>query len=292
MIDIRHLRYFVTVAEERHFTRAAEKLHISQPPLSMQIKQLEDCLDVKLLERGTRHVSLTKAGCFFYQEAQKILYSLEGIYRETYNIAQGEAGILRLGFAGSVATGFLQMLIRDFSKQYQSVKFELHQANNSDMRTAMLNGKFDACLVRFPFNVPESLNCYILKDEKFLLATHKPISTLEEIEQKNYDLVIFPRHIAPELHDMLLSLIDKINIPYNQVIHATEQLTILGLVASGCGFALVPESLKLLRMKDVYYYPIEERGFQAPIALLTQRRTDKITDNFVTFSKSKTNNTH
>ena len=112
MVELRHLRYFLAVAEEKHFGRAADRLHMAQPPLSSQIKQLEAELETLLLERTTRKVELTEAGALLMERARQILAEVEATKHDVAEVGRGAAGILRVGFAGTATYRLMPEIVR------------------------------------------------------------------------------------------------------------------------------------------------------------------------------------
>ncbi len=137
-MELRHLRYFIAVAEELHFTKAAERLHIAQPPLSQQIQQLEAELEVKLFDRKTkRQVELTEAGKVFLQEAYQLLVQLEKAVALTQRTGRGETGQLRIGFTSLVIYDLLPVILRQFREQFQEVELVLLELTTSKQEQAL-----------------------------------------------------------------------------------------------------------------------------------------------------------
>jgi DNA-binding transcriptional LysR family regulator len=165
-MDLRHLRYFVAVAEERHFTRAAERLGIKQPPLSLQIRQLEQELGTPLFRRLTRGVELTEPGTLLLDEARQILEQVERTKANVRNRARGETGHIRVGFAG--ATYFqprVPGLVQTYRRRYPGVVLSPVQSNTPHLVEALRNGSVDVAFVRPPLGDGEGLTVHPLVQE-------------------------------------------------------------------------------------------------------------------------------
>src|ERR1700756_5637785 len=170
-MDLRHLRYFVAVAEERHFTRAAERLGIKQPPLSLQIRHLEQELGTPLFRRLTRGVELIEPGTLLLDEARQILEQVERTKANVQNRARGETGRIRVGFAG--ATYFqprIPGLIRAYRKIYPDVMLTPEQSNTPHLIKALRNGSVDVAFVRPPLNDGEGIAVQTLVEESMRIV--------------------------------------------------------------------------------------------------------------------------
>src|SRR3954469_655248 len=139
-MELRHLRYFVAVAEELHFRRAAERLHMSQPPLSQQIRQLEEEVGVQLLTRNQRRVELTAAGAAFLVRAREILDAVEDAARQARRVQRGEVGRLAVGFVGSAMYSFVPELLRAFREQAPGTALRLHELGTTSSCASSTTG--------------------------------------------------------------------------------------------------------------------------------------------------------
>src|SRR6202046_108380 len=147
-IELRHLRYFVAVAEELHFGRAAARLHLAQPPLSQQIRKLEELLGYALFARTSRSVSLTPAGEALLQRARRTLRNVQRDIDETRSIARGDVGSLHIGFVGSAMLASLPGIFRTYGKAYPQVRLHLHESFTSMVIEGLENGTLDAGILR------------------------------------------------------------------------------------------------------------------------------------------------
>src|SRR5271156_1248124 len=173
-IELRHLRYFVAVAEELHFSRAARRLHLAQPPLSQQIRKLEELLGYPLLDRTSRSVSLTAAGQVFLERAQRTLRNVQRDIDETRSIGRGEVGSLHIGFIGSAMLTTLPAIFRSYREKYPQVRLHLHESFTALVTEGLENGTLDAGILRDgdPF---EGLQVTTILSEPFVAvipATH------------------------------------------------------------------------------------------------------------------------
>ena len=163
-MELRHLRYFVTVAEELHFGRAARKLHISQPPLSMQIRALENELGVTLLNRTQRHVSLTEAGAALLGEARHVLARVEQAVLVTKRAGRGEIGELAIGFISVADYNVLPVVLREFRRRFPLVRLTLRESTTDAQIGDLLAGRIDVGFVLPPINEPSLETAPILRE--------------------------------------------------------------------------------------------------------------------------------
>jgi DNA-binding transcriptional LysR family regulator len=202
-MDLRHLRYFVAVAEERHFTRAAERLGIKQPPLSLQIKQLEQELGTPLFRRLTRGVELTEPGTLLLDEARQILEQVERTKANVRNRARGETGHIRVGFAG--ATYFqprVPGLVQTYRRRYPGVVLSPVQSNTPHLVEALRNGSVDVAFVRPPLGDGEGLTVHPLVQEPMRIVlpskhpqAHERSVSLATLAHETF--ILFPGQSGP-----------------------------------------------------------------------------------------------
>ncbi len=264
-MELRQLRYFVAVAEERHFGRAAKRLRLSQPPLSAQIKGLEEELGVKLFQRSTRQVALTDAGRTFLERAEGILEAVEEAKEAAKGADEGVRGRLEIGFISSATLGLLPPAIRLFRERFGGIDIELRELTSAQQIDALYAGEIRVGLVRLPLRAP-GIRFEPLQEESFLVAlpSGHPLEALESVPLEamvDQPLIFFTRQLMPSLHAQIVELFQRVGAFPNVVQHAVHLQTIVGLVASDVGLAILPEPAKRLSREGVVY-----RSLDAPDA--------------------------
>jgi DNA-binding transcriptional LysR family regulator len=264
-VELRQLRYFVAVAEERHFGRAAKRLRLSQPPLSAQIKGLEEELGVKLFQRSTRQVALTDAGRTFLERAEGILEAVEEAKEAAKGADEGVRGRLEIGFISSATLGLLPPAIRLFRERFGGIDIELRELTSAQQIDALYAGEIRVGLVRLPLRAP-GIRFEPLQEESFLVAlpSGHPLEALESVPLEamvDQPLIFFTRQLMPSLHAQIVELFQRVGAFPNVVQHAVHLQTIVGLVASDVGLAILPEPAKRLSREGVVY-----RSLDAPDA--------------------------
>jgi len=259
MIEIRHLRYFLAVAEEKHFGRAADRLHITQPPLTRQIQQLERLLELKLFIRTKRHVELTDAGAAFVDEAKDLLDRLDQAQKATQRIARGEAGELRIGFVSTANYNVLPPILRTFKTNYPDVRIRLEELTGDEQLMALEQATIDLGIM---FPEMRQHSCWMSMYKEPLVAVvpkgHPNISTRStkrvSVKQLAHEpFVMFPRPLAPSLYDRILRYTETNGFSPNIVQEARQMQTIIGLVAGHIGVSIVPASMQAMRRADVQF---------------------------------------
>lgn len=280
-MDLRHLRYFVAVADEQNFTRAAEKLHISQPPLSRQIQDLEEELGLPLFERGSRPLKLTEGGRFFYGHATRLLEQAAQAIRTTKRIAQMQRRLV-IGFVPSTIYGALPRLVRLFRAAQPQTELALVEMSSVEQIEALKNGRIDVGFGRVRLDDP-SVKREILREESLVAAIPmehelaKERGTLSLTEIAKHDHLVYPRNPRPSYADQVLTLFRDMGLEPRAVHEVQELQTALGLVASGMGLCLVPASANRMRPDEVVYRPVAEAKAVSPIIMST-RLQDQSTD--------------
>ena len=259
-MELRHLRYFVAVAEELHFHRAAERLHISQPPLSQQIRALERELDVLLLDRNRRSVSLTPAGSVFLNEARAILDAVEAATEAARSVARGEAGRLAIGFVGSAMHGALPDVLREYRRTHPAVALALTELPTAAQLEALAAGRIDVGVLRPPVREP-GLALATIQTEPFVVALPEdhPLAAEQEVPLAallDEPFVLLSRREAPGLHLSLAEAMSAAGGVPRVVQEAREMQTVVGLVAAGLGVSLVPASVGADAHHGVAYRPV------------------------------------
>jgi len=270
-VELRHLRYFVTVADELHFRRAAERLHISQPPLSQQIRALERELGVQLLERNRRSVKLTAAGAVLLRDAREILASVDAAAETARSVARGEAGRLALGFVGSAMHGALPGVLRAHRRAFSQVQLVLTEMPTAGQITALMAGRIDAGVIRPPVREP-GLAFETIHREPIVIALPEdhPLAARHEValaELVAEPFVLLARREAPGLHESLGEAMAAAGGVPGVVQEVREMQTVVGLVAAGLGVSLVPASVGADEHRGVAFRPVAGTAPTVELAL-------------------------
>jgi DNA-binding transcriptional LysR family regulator len=264
-LELRQLRYFVAVAEELHFGRAALRLHMTQPPLSQTIQALEASLGTALFARTNRSVALTPAGHALLPEARRLLQQAEGLPALAQRAAAGETGRLALAFVSTADYSVLPALLRRFRETYPQVAIELREATSDVQQEDLLEYRIDAGLLIPPLSdkTADALHYQTVLTEPLVAALPQGLrsnrgnhSGLRLERVRDQPLIIFPRHIAPGLHDAILACFHEAGVTPRIAQEAIQMQTIVGLVSAGMGIALVPQSVSNLRRPGVEYRPL------------------------------------
>jgi DNA-binding transcriptional LysR family regulator len=260
MFDFSQLRCFAAVAEELHFGRAAARLNMTQPPLSRQIQVLERVLDVQLLERTSRSVRLTAAGRSFLPEAQRILLLAESATQMTRQVAAGRAGVLKLGFTAASAYDCLPRLVAAFRRTLPDVTLALREMVTGDQIGELRAGRLDAALVRPPVMHPDLVAVRALAEPLVAaLPAGNPLadrSALTPADLGGEPLIGYAPNEARYFHDLVQDLLAEAGLQPRIVQHLAQIHSILALVRSGLGIALVPAGAAHLRLDGVVFRPL------------------------------------
>jgi DNA-binding transcriptional LysR family regulator len=264
-MELRHLRYFVVVAEELHFTRAAERLGMQQPPLSQQIRALEQELGFELFRRHPKGADLTAGGTVFLQEARAILAGVDAAAQRAARAADGSEGTLSIGVtSSSVAHPVLPDILRAYRARYPKVSLDLREGNAAELTEAIDSGKLDAAFLRQPVRRPARLAFHQLLEEDMLLvlpADHRllrnrtdgatPTIALAELADENFILV--RKHGAPGMYSNLVQACEQAGFTPRIVHEIDRMLTNISLVAAGVGISAVPASMREFHKERVVY---------------------------------------
>jgi len=278
-MELRHLRYFVAVAEEGHITRAAERLGIQQPPLSLQIRALELELDAKLFKRLPRGVELTDAGKAFLEKARGILDQVERALVTTRRTARGEQGRVAVGFTSSAPFHpFVPRVIRSFREISPLVSLVLEESGSSELVQAVYSEEIDAAFIRSPVADVVGLLVRPILEEEMLVAlpdahplasqSHAlPLSALA-----NETFILYKRPGGPGLYDTIITACRGSGFSPSVGQEAPRIISTLNLVAAGLGVSIVPASLRRLQMDGVIYRRLEDNAqLRAPLILACRR---------------------
>jgi DNA-binding transcriptional LysR family regulator len=251
-IDLRHLRYFLAVAEELHFGRAAQKLHMAQPPLSQQIRRLEQEIGYPLFLRSSRSVKLTPAGKSLVDRARRTLHKVDEDLDAVRSVARGEVGVLKVGFVGSAMLTSLPAILDRYRRLYAGVQLHLNEFHTSHLIEALRDGSADVALARDP-GVADDLHVEPAFIEPFIAVVPKrhPLAKLRSIpiqRLRDEPFVFFPRSAGSNAWENTMKLL---GFHPNVVQEAPQWLTVVRLVGAGLGVTVAPASVQQIVSPDV-----------------------------------------
>jgi DNA-binding transcriptional LysR family regulator len=278
-MELRHLRYFIAVAEEGHITRAAERLGMQQPPLSQQIKALERELDVQLFRRKPRGVELTDAGRAYLENARAILDQLGHAAETTRRTARGEQGRICIGITPtSPFHPFAPRVIRAFRDAFPQVSLRLEERLGSELIEQLRNEQIDAAFIRTPLVDPEGLVVTRLLEEPLLVAlpsNHALVGqrtlSLRSLARETF-IVYGPA--GRGFYDLTIVACNAAGFSPRIGQEAPRVTSLLALVATGVGITLVPASLQQMHIDGVMYRPLDGRAQPRAVLNLVSRRGD------------------
>ncbi len=259
-MELRHLRYFVAVAEEKHITRAAERLGMQQPPLSQQIRALERELDVQLFRRKPRGVELTDAGSAFLADARAILSHIDHAFATTKRTARGEQGEIAVGFTSSAPFHtFVPRIIRAYRDAFPRVSLTLEEGGTTELIDDLRNERIDAAFIRTAIANQEGIIVSTLLQEAMVLALprghvlsrRKGALALRTLAGETF--IVYRRRSGPGLYDAIMAACNAAGFSPRIGQEAPRIVSTLNLVAAGLGISLVPESLQRMRMDGVVF---------------------------------------
>jgi DNA-binding transcriptional LysR family regulator len=255
------LSCFIAVAEELHFGRAAERLHMTQPPLSRQIQQLEGELGVQLIDRTTRSVTLTPAGVAFLPDARRILQLAEGAAMTVRRVPAGDLGTVVVGFTAASAHVVLPLLLEEAREKLPDVKLELREMVTSVQLESLLNGELDLGMARPPVKRPGLVSRPLLHEQLIAaLPMGHPLAdlgrqlTLNDLDGE--DVIMYSPVQARYFNQLLISTFTIAGATPRYVQYVTQVHTMLVLVRSQIGIALVPASAATLHPEGVVFRSI------------------------------------
>jgi DNA-binding transcriptional LysR family regulator len=258
-MELRHLRYFITLAEELHFGRAAQRLHIQQPPLSRQIQLLEAELGFPLFERSRRRVELTPAGHALLGRARQVFEALDTAIHDARSASEGESGRLVVGYPSSLAYSGLTELLRAFRTRFPAVDLSLRELSPGEQIEALKAGGLDVGFVRSSIDDP-ALGAELVRREMLMivlpddhrLAAQRSIS-LEALKHEPF--VMFPRARGPAFFDQLMGLCHAAGFT-PRIEQEAPQLDIISMVAAGFGVSIMPSSMRNFRRPGLSFRAI------------------------------------
>lgn len=278
-IELRHLRYFVAVAEELHFGRAAQRLHLAQPPLSQQIRKLEEILGYPLFVRTSRTVRLTAAGEVFLERARRTLRNVQQDMDEARSIGRGDVGSLRVGFIGSSMLTPLPAMLGQYRRQFPRVQLQLQEAHTSGVVQSLLKGTLDAGFLR-DGDPTKDLVIEPLFSEPFIAVlphTH-PLAARSSISPRqlcDQPFVFFSPTAGTLAYQKPISLCEQHGFRPQVVQEAPQWLTILRLVGAGLGVTIAPACVQQIAAPNIACLRLREAPIHSDIELAYQARESR-----------------
>ena len=261
-MELRHLRYFLALAEEKHFGRAAERLHMAQPPLSSQIKQLETELGTTLFERTTRRVELTHAGTLLVDRARQILGDVEAARCDVADVGRGAAGVLRAGFSGTATYRLMPEVVRLFQEQLPAVRLQISgEMLTPRMEQGLLENRLDAAVLRPPVQ-SEEISLDEVEQTRLVVALprqHRLAHAEDPVsigEFSGDEVISYPRDSS--VASVMTELSRQAGFRPRIVQEATETSTLIALISAGLGIGFLPGSSSLPLHGSIAIRPLAE----------------------------------
>jgi len=287
-MELRHLKYFLAVAEELNFTKASEKLFISQPPLSRQIMELEQELQAKLFIRNNKKVELTEAGKYFEKEVTALFQNLERITIKTKKIAENVSGEFRIAYISSIYSSVISDLIKHLKEQFPYVNFKLFEVSTTKQIAALEQGKIELGIIRSPVKSPK-IKSQLWFQDGFSVVYNKnliQINSEKEISNlKDETFVFFNKDYAPHYHEILLELCAFYGFT-PKIVHESNNInSIVQLVKNGLGISIVPSNIaKNNPDAEIGFVELKKVNLFTDVSLITSKEDDsEITKSAVEF---------
>ena len=289
-IDLRHLRYFLAVAEELHFGHAAKRLHMAQPPLSQQIRRLEMEIGHPLFVRTSRSVTLTPAGKSLLERARRTLHRVDEDVEAVRSVARGDVGLLKVGFVGSAMLTSLPSILGKYRRLYPRVQLHLDEFHTSMLLEALRDGSVDVALAR-DSGTAEDLHVerafvepfLAVVPQKHVLASRKiiPIRLL-----RDEPFVFFPRAAGSYAWENTIRLCEQAGFHPNIVQEAPQWLTVVRLVGAGLGVTIFPASVAQILSPDVVCRKLSPSGGATSIDLVYRmQESSPLVDRFCALAR-------
>lgn len=256
-IELRHLRYFLTVAQTLHFSKAAQLLGIAQPPLSQQIKRLEQLLGHRLFDRTTRGVKLTLAGQLLAERARSTIEKVQDDVAQVRRLGRGEEGTLTVGFSGSVMFTDLPVAIQNYRRRFPKVELRLRELSTSAQISALLAGTIDLAFLR-DGEPTEGIEITTLFAERYVAVL--PVAhalarkrSLRVLDLRKEPFILFARRMGPLAFDRTIACCERNGFRPNIVQDAPQWPTLVRLVAAGLGVSLAPACVANIAIPGAIY---------------------------------------
>jgi len=294
-MDLRRIRYFVTVAETLHFGRAAERLNIAQPPLSQQIRVLENELNVRLFDRTNRQVELTQAGGLLLPEARALLAQADRIETTASRVQQGALGELHIGLTSAGAlTPVIRKLILAYRRAFPGVALRIQELTTQEQLSATLDRKLDIAFIRSNVtpSLPPTLHAKRLVKDALVVAL--PLAhpfaadpaplAVQALAAEPF--IMFPSVGGTGVYDQIIALCFRAGFVPQVEQEAQAATTMIGLVAAGLGVALVPSSFKGIAVDEVAFRDLADPGAKSAMWIVMRKDATEHEDAFWRLAKA------
>jgi DNA-binding transcriptional LysR family regulator len=278
-MDLRRVRHFVVLADTLNYRRAAQRLNMAQPPLTVSIQKLEAELSVKLFERGRNGVSLTLAGRAVLLEARKLLFHGAQLREVATGAHCGTGGILHIGFVGSTTHGMLQKLLPKFRSEYPGVELDLREGTSIGIVRSLEEGTLDIGLVRVPLLCTSPVTLVQLERDEYIAAlpranplANKGLLKLSDLASESF--IMYGADLAGGLNSTAMFACQQAGFIPRVAQEAVQIQTVLALVESGLGVALVPSIIQRYVNDRIAYRPFVDFPSSAAIGLSLARMAD------------------
>jgi len=288
-IELRHLRYFLAVAETLHFSQAAQRLGIAQPPLSQQVRRLEQLLGHRLFDRSTRGVKLTLAGQLLAERARSTIEKVHDDLEQVRRLGRGEEGTLTVGFSGSVMFTNLPAAIENYRRRYPKVELRLRELHTSALIAALLDGTLDLAFLR-DGDPTDGVHMNTVMKERYVavLSERHPLArkrSLRISDLKNEPFVLFARRMGPLAFDRTIACLEHGGLRPNIVQDAPQWPTLVSLVAAGLGVSLAPACVANIAFRGAAYREVQTAS-RTTIDLGAKSGSEKtLTTNFAAIAR-------
>ena len=284
-LELRHLHYFLAVAQEQHFGRAAVRLGIAQPPLSQQMQRLEAALGVVLFDRSQRRVRLTAAGRALAARAPSVLEASAALREDVHQAALGRSGVLRLGVGASAALGIVPEMIARFRAQHPAVVVQLDDVTSRSHEERLRQRLIDVALLREAAPI-DGVRATVVREERLVVVLprmHRLARrrTLKLLELRGEPFVLFPRESSPSFYDELQAACARAGFIPRIVEQATEWPTVAGMVAAGIGITVAPDTVAVMPREGAAYVRLHDAGMRVQLLAVSRDEDDPLVTAFV-----------
>lgn len=279
-MDLRRIRHFVVLAETLNFHRAAERLHMAQPPLSVSIQKLEAELGTRLFNRSTSGVSLTASGRAALSDARRLLFHTEQFREQAASAAQGTSGQLLVGFVGSTSAGLLQRLVPLFRSEYPGVELVLREMTSAAILKQIDEDELDVGLVRTPLLQKTSARILLLERDQFMAAVPRgnPLAARADLalaDLAGEPFVMYSPSFAAGLHSAAMLVCQNRGFVPQVAQQATQIQTVLAMVESGLGIALVPSVMQRFTSHKIVFRHLTDLPEGSDIGLALAHKPER-----------------